>query len=137
MNRTERRIQEHIANFGSSDSKVSGRAEQVMIRHYLGKATQALIEACASANPVVRYRAAWTLGVSKDPSAFDCLLALTDDPDEGVRYDAVLALGNLGDSRALDPLRRMARERDPSLPAIEALRELRRAKDSGGRASRN
>jgi HEAT repeat protein len=124
VTRAERRIAEHIANFGSADKKVAKHAEWYMIRHYNGQATAALIAACASPNPVVRFRAAWCLGKSRDPAAFETLLAMTDDSDECVRYDSVLSLGHLGDERAIEPLFRMALAQDATRPADNALSEF-------------
>ncbi|MDQ2799016.1 MAG: HEAT repeat domain-containing protein, partial [Armatimonadota bacterium] len=57
----------------------------------------------------------WTLGKSRDSRALPTILRLTHDPDERVCYDAVLALGELGDTQAVPVLEEIARR--PSDPA--------------------
>ncbi len=46
------------------------------------------------------------LGDTGNPGAVDVeeLIAALDDPDDGVRLEAVIALGKIGDPRAVDPL---------------------------------
>ena len=51
-----------------------------------------------------RQRAAIALGTEKSPSAVEALIKAIGDEDDFVRDFAVKALGNIGDSRALDPL---------------------------------
>lgn len=41
---------------------------------------------------------------TRDARAFETVLRLTADPDGGVRYDAAIGLGILGDARAVAPL---------------------------------
>lgn len=120
----QRRIRRHIANLNSPDARTSERAEQYLIRYYGASALNELLEACDSRNPVVRFRAAWALGHTRDPRAFETLLRLTDDPDKGVRYDATLALGMLGDPRALQPLTAYFWSRDESRPGADGLCRL-------------
>ena len=59
-----------------------------------------------------------------DPRAFDTILRLTNDTDERVRYDATLALGKLGDDRAIEPLVSMVFEDDETLPAVGVLSDF-------------
>src|SRR5205823_11170429 len=73
---------------------------------------------------VVRFRAVWALGKTRDPRAYETILRLTDDPDERVRYDATLALGELGDMRAVEPLLPIWLEDDVSRPAAMAIATL-------------
>ncbi len=57
------------------------------------------------------------LGYTHDPRAYETILRLTDDPDERVRYDATVALGILGDERAIEPLTRIYLSQDETRPA--------------------
>lgn len=60
------------------------------------------------ADPRVRYRAVWILGKSRDPDVFETILSCVEDPDHRVVYDALMALGDLGDRRAISYLRALA-----------------------------
>jgi HEAT repeat protein len=51
-------------------------------------------------------------------------MRLTDDVDERVRYDATVALGILGDDRAIEPLRQMLLANDETRPAGMAFYRL-------------
>ena len=51
----------------------------------------------------------WALGKIRDVYAYETILRLTQDADDAVAYDATLALAELGDLRALEPLRRMVK----------------------------
>jgi HEAT repeat protein len=73
---------------------------------------------------VVRYRAVWALGYTHEPRAYETILRLTDDPDEGVRYDATIALGILGDQRAIKPLTQMCLKEDATRPAADGLSRM-------------
>jgi HEAT repeat protein len=53
--------------------------------------------------------AAIGLGGSRDPRALDPLLAALSDASKAVRVNVVNALGLLGDSQAIAPLRAFAR----------------------------
>ena len=59
---------------------------------------------------MVRLRAGWVLGMSKDPRAFEPLCRLLRDLDERVRYDIAVALGHHGDERAIPILRQAAED---------------------------
>lgn len=122
MTRREARIREHIANLDSGVHKVAVKAERLLIGHHLPEALPLLVEACGHANPEVRFRAVWCLGMSRDPSVFETIKALCSDPDERVRYDAVMVLGEYGDSRALELMVELAYGEDEILPV--ALREF-------------
>lgn len=124
---TRRRIAGHIANLGSADDKAALDAEWRLIR-FGAKAVDALIDAVADPRPQVRYRAVWALGQSGAGQAFPVICALTEDEDEAVRYDATLALGELGDLRAVLFLEEMAQRVTPEdsrlEPALSALGKL-------------
>ena len=58
----------------------------------------------SSRSEIKRGLAAEALGRLKSRQAVPALIELLDDPDDGVRFDAVKALGEIGDPRALEPL---------------------------------
>jgi HEAT repeat protein len=122
--RAKRRIRQHVENLNHADDRVSMRAENYLGRCYGIRALGELVEACGHANPVVRFRAVWLLGHTHAPQAYEAILDLTDDPDERVRYDATLALGILGDIRAIEPLERIWLGNDDSRPGEAALAEI-------------
>jgi len=93
---TRRRISQHIANLGSLEENVAQKAESRLL-HFGKKAVGQLIAVVSSDKPQVRFRAIYLLGKSGDPDALPVILRFIDDPDEAVRYDAVMALGYLGD----------------------------------------
>jgi HEAT repeat protein len=122
--RTMARIRRHIDNLNSPDEAVSSRAEGYLMRYYGARALEPLIEACDHPNPVVRFRALWALAHTRDRLAYDTILRLMDDPDERVRYDATVALGVLGDLRAVEPLAEPLLRDDETRPAVMAFIRL-------------
>lgn len=68
------------------------------------------------------------LGHIRDPRAFPVLVAMLEDPAPEIRYDAAMALGLLGDLRAVPILLDKARLRDigdeVALGATQGLCEL-------------
>jgi HEAT repeat protein len=115
--RAKKRLSRHIENLADADQEVSARAEFNLIRYYGIRAADELRTACRHPDPVVRFRAVWALGYTKDPRAFDEILSLTDDPDERVRYDATIALGIHADERAIPHLLRLLLLHDETRPA--------------------
>ena len=112
---TSLRIQKHIAALDSPDQSLALKAENRLIR-FGGRAVEPLLSALSHANPAVRFRVVWVLGVSKDPRAFDAICALLKDEDERVRYDATIVLGHHGDERAVPLLWNLVENRaDPLL----------------------
>lgn len=67
--------------------------------------------------------------ISIGPAALPALAKITNDPDAEVRMYAALALGNLGDSRAVSPLMTLLRDFDTNVRyhAIESLAKLKAA----------
>ncbi len=122
----QQRIQQHIENLGGSEV-VAQRAERCLIR-FGEAAVAATLPFADDTRPDVRFRVAWILGKSRDPQALPVLIALTEDPDERVRYDATLALGELGDRRSLPTLEQLIGDSTAiSSAAIMALRKLQQA----------
>lgn len=70
--------------------------------------------------PADRALAAEWLGELKADAAYETLIALCTDPDGGVRYSAVEALGKLGDPRATATLARLAA--DPAQGKVDGAR---------------
>lgn len=65
-----------------------------------------------SPKTAVRQRAVEKLWQMRDPRAFDLLVSALTDDDPSVRYFASIGLGELGDSRAIQPLMK-AFDREP------------------------
>lgn len=72
----------------------------------------------------VRSTCAEALGTSEEPDALVLLLDASRDPSALVRYDAALALGQLGDARALDRLRELVEHDRAELPGVGSICEL-------------
>jgi HEAT repeat protein len=67
-------------------------------------AIDALTEALADGNWIVRYRAAEALGSVRDERSVTALILALEDRRDHVRYMAAKGLGRLGDRRARGPL---------------------------------
>jgi HEAT repeats/HEAT repeat len=103
--------------FGFDDDTIGAAAEQAVVQ--LGKSSvPALIAACQSSDPTVRFHAASALGQIGDRSAVPALIPCLRDSRQQLRIRAVWALGNLGDRRAVPAL--MAALRDNRPPVREA-----------------
>src|ERR1700722_6997736 len=102
--RAKKRIARHIQNLNNCDNEIACRAETSLIRYYGARGIDQLLEVVDHPNPAVRGRAAWTLAHTREPRLFDVILNLCSDPEGDVRYDSAVALGILGDGRAVAPL---------------------------------
>lgn len=70
-----------------------------------------LLEAFLARGPVVQERAAWALGELKSTEAVTALTAkLPTTTDEALKISLALALGKIGDRRALAPLRQVLQQ---------------------------
>jgi HEAT repeat protein len=72
----------------------------------------------------VRSACAEALGDTFEPEAVPPLLEALNDPSALVRYDAALALGQLGDVRALDKLSSMAEHDTGEIVGVGTVREM-------------
>lgn len=122
----QRRIRRHIENLGHPDQELAAHAEAYLIRYYGVRALDDLIEATRSDNAMTRFRAAWVLGYTHDPRAFEPLVPLVEDPDPVVRYETTIALGILGDPRVVPILTELARRNHEDWPAFYAFSKLGR-----------
>lgn len=118
---TLRRIQVHLSNLGSRDDATAQQAERRLIR-FGAKAVEPLVAAANSEDPQVRFRVVWALGKSRDPDALPTIVRLTQDPDERVAHDAVLALGELADLRAVPRLEELAGQIEDERGLVSASR---------------
>jgi HEAT repeat protein len=85
-------------------------------------AVPALLDALAHEDWLVRLHAVESLGKTRSPNAVEPLLAtLFNDGDSAVREDAVRALGEIGDARAVDFLFTAMKEPGLRTLAVEAL----------------
>ena len=108
--------------------RVAGKAEK-RLALFGRSAIPRLRPLAYHSNPQVRYRVVWILGKTRDPDVFETILSRVDDPDHRVAYDAIMALGSLGDQRAIPHLRMYAEQsaNHPDgldSPAIMALEKL-------------
>jgi hypothetical protein len=67
-----------------------------------------------------REKAAWVLGMTRDPAAVESLIGALHDPAPYVRHTAAWALGTIGDARAIDPLTTILKDESSDLRAVAA-----------------
>lgn len=101
---TLRRIDGHIHALDSAGKKAAWRAKRILIRYYGVKALESLITASSHTSAQVRSYVVAVLAQTHDSDAYQTILQLSQDTDERVAYNAAIALGTLGDARALEPL---------------------------------
>lgn len=98
-----------------------------------GASPDPLTKALRTKNPTTQFYAAEQLALAAKPEGINVLLSAIEYLDDvSLRNRAVLALGELGDSRALDVLLRLAGEDGHALQeaAAEAIGHLRRGADA-------
>ena len=92
-----------------------------------------LLDALAGTNRIARWSAARKLGSLKAPDAFDPLVRFARDAgDEALQANCIIALGELGDSRACEPLHSIATERTPFGVRTLAMKSLAELGDRRG-----
>jgi HEAT repeat protein len=92
----------------------------------IGKAAvPSLLEALQSKEWLVKLHAIEALGKMRSPDTVEPLLfVLFNDPDQAVRTDAVRALGDIGDARAVDFLLTALNDLDVRPVAVESLGKI-------------
>lgn len=100
----QRKVRQHIENLGSEDIRLAVRSEQILSRYYVADFAEDLKNATMYSDPCVRWRAAGILAWSGIEGSYDVLVALLDDPDEVVQYQAAIDLGVVGDVRVIPRL---------------------------------
>lgn len=90
----------------SRDADIRAEAANALMRVRLpiNTAVPALLESLADPAINVRANSARALGLSKNPSAFDPLVKLLNDPSDQVQVSAVRGLASLVERRAIAPL---------------------------------
>lgn len=105
----ENEIQPVIERLKSKDMDVRGTAYSQLER--LAQAGDKrlilpLIEVLHHGSNATRERAAQLLGLIDDDRAFDALLAALEDIHWGVRHCVIQSLGNIGNERAIGPIKK-------------------------------
>src|SRR4030095_1655576 len=85
-----------------------------------------------SENYKVRVQAALVLGRLRDTSAVPTLISALEDANKTVRGIAAQALGQIGDSRAADPLRALIKRDSDSFVRAQAEKALALLSSGGG-----
>lgn len=91
-------ILEAAANFPRNDAIVDA------VLWFGSGAVEPCLRALAAPKPRTRETAIWALRRSREPKAFQPLVAALDDIDEDVRYEAIWALGDVFGARAVPGL---------------------------------
>ena len=123
---TRRRIAGHLVNLASSDEATATQASLRLLR-FGKKAIGQLRELVVSENPRVRFRIVYLLAKTGERELFPVVASFVHDPDNHVRYDAVMSLGYLADPRAIPLLEELATQwDDPAYVASAACMSLAR-----------
>lgn len=105
---TAKKILFLIVKDSTIDSAVRGDASEELTRFVDSSDANRLIRLLKNKDPLIRENAAFLLGSilkqQKIPRAFDPLILALNDNDSRVRGYAIIALGNLGETRAIVPL---------------------------------
>ncbi len=94
------------AQLRSTDPDIRWQAANALarIREGIAQAAPALLPLLEDKNPLVRAHAARALGVAKAKEAVERLIKMLADPDARVVANVIVALGAIGDVRAVDAL---------------------------------
>src|SRR5208337_1737730 len=97
-----------------ADQPETGRSHALWALDAIGgtEARQAIRKALADSSGPVRLQAARSSGVRADRGAADALRALLLNRDPSVRRESAIALGAIGDTRAIAPLLAVLGESD-------------------------
>jgi len=116
-----------IFNDGKQTLEVRRRALESMAPLSLPDTRQAIGRAYASGEPKLKTSALYAMGKTCDAVWLDILLTEIDSPDAEIRYEASLALGELGDGRAIPHLARHTAgdtDAEVQMAAISALGKI-------------
>ena len=102
-NDSARRVARHITDLGSPVETLAIAAERSLIK-YGARAVEPLMAATSHEDAQVRFRSVYILGKIGDTSCYDVLVTCAQDLDPRVAQEAVIALGDLADPRAVTPL---------------------------------
>jgi cyclophilin family peptidyl-prolyl cis-trans isomerase len=113
------------AQLNSPDAELRWQAANAVtrIREGIETAVPSLLPLLEDQNPLVRAHAARALGAAKEKGATERLVRLLADPDERVAANAIGALGDVGNPRAVEPLLAMGDK------LLAGYRATNRAKD--------
>lgn len=90
-------------SLNDGDSHVKDHAARALVK--LGTPTvRAPVSVLNAPDSTGRIYAAWALGVIKDPTAVEPLIAALKDANADLRLNASIALGSINDQRAVEPL---------------------------------
>ena len=96
---------------------------------WMKKDVGALLEELGSPNATNRFHAAFFLGMKKEKSAVHALIDALQDRDRNVVANVIIALGEIGDPQALEPLRKLNGAGVEKLRRI-AIEKIRQIKES-------
>ncbi len=96
---------------------------------WMKKDAEALIEELGSPSAANRFHAAYFLGMKKEKSAVNALIAALQDRDGNVVANVIIALGEIGDPQALEPLRKLNGAGVEKIRRI-AIEKIRKIKES-------
>jgi HEAT repeat protein len=96
---------------------------------WMKKDVGTLIEELGSPNATNRFHAAFFLGIKKEKRAVNALIEALQDKDGNVVANVIIALGEIGDPQALEPLRKLNDAGVEKLRriAIEKIRQIKGA----------
>jgi HEAT repeat protein len=94
---------------------------------WMKKDVETLIEELGSPNATNRFHAAFFLGIKKEKRAVNALIDALQDKDGNVVANVIIALGEIGDPQALEPLRKLNDAGVEKLRriAIEKIRQIK------------
>jgi F0F1-type ATP synthase membrane subunit b/b' len=105
------------------EQEEGGKTSEIWMKKDVGT----LIEELGSPNPIDRSHAAFFLGIKKEKRAVNALIEALQDGDGNVVANVIIALGEIGDPQALEPLRKLNGAGVEKLRriAIEKLRQIK------------
>ncbi len=95
------------------------------------RAVEALLKLCDDKNPYVRRSAVRSLGAIGNPIVVSTLMHFLTTNDNVLKYETILAIGNIGDKRANNSIRKSMFDENPDIEyaSMEAMGSLAEASD--------